>query len=430
MPTPILVPRFGWNMESGVFQGWLKSDGDAIQPGDALFNLEGDKAVQEVEAIDAGVLRIPADGPKVGDVLAVGAAVAYLEGGSSSAARIERVAERKVPPLEEPKLKSHSPSLPLRSTEGGAMPIASPAVRRLAREMSVDLAKITGTGIGGRIDAGDLRTVESRPQTSRTSSPRARRLAREKGVELSRIEGTGRHGRIRERDVLALGAGKALSSTRQSIADHLLHSVKSTVPVTLTTTADVTELVKWRERQKATLDMLPTFTDLIVRITGEALRKHPALNARWVGERLEIATRIDVGLAVDTQAGLMVPVIRDVPALPLEELARQTKELAEKARTRRLSAGEMQGGSFTITNLGRFGIDAFTPIINWPEIAILGVGRIAKQPAVFEGQIAIRHIITLSLTFDHRAIDGAPAAVFLQAVATGLTLAPEAQNRM
>jgi len=419
MPTPILVPRFGWNMESGVFLGWLKRDGDTIRPGDALFKLEGDKAVQDVEAIDAGVLRISADGPKEGDTVAVGVVVAFLEGSSPSLRSGEGSQT-----VEGPQHKPLPLSPSLRGGEGGAMPIASPAVRRLAREMSINLAKITGSGIGGRIDAGDLRAVASRPQ-SRTSSPRARRIARENGVDLSRIEGTGRHGRIRERDVLAPSSGKALSSTRQSIAAHLLHSVKSTVPVTLTTTADVTELMMWREQRKGTSGVVPTFMDIILRTTAATLQQHPAMNARWVGERLETVTRIDIGFAVDTAAGLLVPVIRDIPALSLEELARQTKELAEKARSRSLSASEMQGGSFTITNLGRFGIDAFTPIINWPEIAILGVGRIAKQPAVFEGQIAIRDIVTLSLTFDHRAIDGAPAAAFLQQLAVSLAAKPQ-----
>ena len=327
-------------------------------------------------------------------------------------------------PVDDPKHKPLPPSPSLRSGEG-ALPVASPAVRRLAREMSVDLSKITGSGAGGRIDAGDLRTFESRPM-SKASSPRARRAARERNVDLARIEGTGRNGRIRERDVLALSVGEPLSTTRRAIADHLIHSVKSTVPVTLTTTADVTTLVSWREQRKATPSAVPSFTDLVVRITAEALQQHPALNARWVGERLEIAARIDIGLAVDTPAGLMVPVIRDVTTLSLEELARQTKDMAEKARTRRLSASEMQGGTFTITNLGRFGVDSFTPIINWPEIAILGIGRVVKIPAIFAGQIAIRDVVTLSLTFDHRALDGAPAAAFLQTLVAGLVLEPEA----
>lgn len=412
MPTPILVPRFGWNMESGLFLGWLKNEGDTIQPGDALFKLEGDKAVQDVEAIDAGVLRIPPDGPKEGDTLAVGAVVAYLDG-SDPSPHFGEGAGKKGQPAETPK---HKPSSLDSSAE--ALPVASPAVRQLARQMSIDLAKITGSGVGGRIDAGDLRAVETRP-VSRSSSPRARRVARERGVDLSRIEGTGRNGRIRERDVVSTG-GQALSSTRRAIADHLIHSVKSTVPVTLTSTADVTELMKWREQRKSTSSMVPTFTDLVVQITAATLQQHPALNARWVGERLETATSIDIGLAVDTPAGLLVPVVRNVLALPLDGLARKTKELADKARNRSVSASEMQGGTFTITNLGRFGIDAFSPIINWPEIAILGIGRVAKQPAIFEGQIAIREVVTLSLTFDHRAIDGAPAAAFLQTLVQGL----------
>jgi pyruvate dehydrogenase E2 component (dihydrolipoamide acetyltransferase) len=157
----------------------------------------------------------------------------------------------------------------------------------------------------------------------------------------------------------------------------------------------------------------PSYTDLVIKLTSVALQEHPALNARWEDEGIVLCRRIHIGFAVDTETGLVAPVIRDVPALSLQQLAARSRELIERARSRKLTAEEMQGGTFTVTNLGPFGIDAFTPIINHPECAILGVGRIRRQPAVVGEQIVPRDMVTLSLTFDHRIVDGAPAARFL-----------------
>jgi pyruvate dehydrogenase E2 component (dihydrolipoamide acetyltransferase) len=207
-------------------------------------------------------------------------------------------------------------------------------------------------------------------------------------------------------------------SLRRIIAERMMTSHRSTAPVTLTTTTDATELVNLRNQWKATSEIsgepIPTYTDLVVKLTALALEKHPVLNSRWDGERIVTPEGIHIGIAVDTDAGLVVPVLCDVPRLSLRDLSIRSRDLIERARQRKLSANELQGGTFTVTSLGAFGIDAFTPIINSPECAILGVGRIRRCPAVIQDQLVIRDQMTLSLTFDHRITDGVPAARFLQ----------------
>lgn len=386
MTIEIRVPRLGWNMEEGVFIAWLKRDGDAIQPGDPLFTLEGDKAVQDIEATDAGTLRIDPNGPDDGDTIAVGTLLGYL------------VAAGETPPFTSVKVGEEKKAVAL-----------SPAVT-----MPVQ-----------------AREEDARPQrTLPAISPRARRVARELGVDWTRLNGSGRTGRVRERDVRAAGHStspsgarpRPLSPTRRAIAARMLTSLRMTAPVTLTTTADATELVSLRTRLKAeaAAKPLPTYTDLIVKLAAHALQAHPALNARWEEDGIVVLQEIHIGIAVDTEAGLLAPVIRDVPSLGLSELAARSRDLVERARSRKLPAEAMEGGTFTVTNLGAFGIDAFTPIINHPECAILGVGRIRRVPAVVDEQIVPRDQVTLSLTFDHRLVDGAPAARFLDSLRKGI----------
>jgi pyruvate dehydrogenase E2 component (dihydrolipoamide acetyltransferase) len=243
-------------------------------------------------------------------------------------------------------------------------------------------------------------------------------VAKELGIDWTKLRGTGRTGRIRERDVRAAPTareGTPLSPVRRIIAERMLESHRATAPVTLTTTADAANLVNLREQFKAAADgAVPGYTDFLVKLTALALGKHPLLNSRWEGERIVTPEGVHVGIAVDTEAGLLVPVVRDVPALGLRQLAARTRDLAERARAGRLKAEELRGGTFTVTNLGAFGIDAFTPIINYPQCAILGVGCIGPRPAVAGGRVVARDQVTLSLTFDHRIADGAPAARFLQ----------------
>jgi pyruvate dehydrogenase E2 component (dihydrolipoamide acetyltransferase) len=370
MPIPITIPRLGWNMDEGTFAGWLKQDGDRVSPGDRVFSLESEKATEEIESLDGGTLHVPADAPQPGDKLAVGAVIGYL-----------------LQPGESPQdVKAQISSPNIQITPNPGISRSKPDDRR---------QRADGPAI----------------------SPRARRAAREMGVDWTAIHGTGRTGRIRERDVRAAAPSSgAISPIRRTIAERMLHSARSTAPVTLTMTADATNLVGCRADFKAGGEAVPSYTDVLVKLAADALAEHPRLNSRSDGDRIIEEAGIHIGIAVDTDAGLLVPVIRDVPSLSLQQIAAVSRDLVDRARRGELRGEEMRGGTFTITNLGAFGIDAFTPIINYPECAILGIGRIARRPVVLGEEIVVRDVMTLSLTFDHRIVDGAPAARFLQAL--------------
>ncbi len=398
MPIPVTVPRLGWNMEEGTFVEWVAADGVAVKPGDVLFRLEGDKAVEEVESLDVGVLRLAPDGPRPGDQVKVGAVIAQL------------VPAGETVPLPKPKPKP-TPE-----------PAASPAVRRLARERGVDLRAVSGSGKGGRILPADVPTAAAAAVT-----PRARRLAKRLGIDPATVPGTGRNGRVRERDVWTKTGGtqappspvrvEPQSPVRRATAARMVESLRTAAPVTLTSAVDATNLVNFRGQFKAASATVPSVTDIVLKLAAVALQKHPVMAARWTDAGLAHAERIDIGVAVDTDAGLLVPVVRDVPALPLSALAARTRELIQKARAGTLAAADLRGGCFTVTNLGAFGVDAFTPIINPPESAVLGIGRIARKPVMDGRRVVGRELMTLSLTFDHRVADGAPAARFLQTLA-------------
>jgi pyruvate dehydrogenase E2 component (dihydrolipoamide acetyltransferase) len=373
MASEIVLPRLGWNMEEGIFLGWLKRDGETVKAGEPLFSIEGDKAAQEIESLDGGVLRIAAGAPKVGDTVAVGAVLGHIVGdGRSEKATVDTKTPDSVPPklIEQPKTLIQTV------------------------------------------------TEATTPTERKAVTPRARRAALEREIELGTLTGTGRSGRIRESDVLAVSALRPVTSLRQAIARNMVRSRETTVPVTLTTTADATNLVALREQFKTRSGaVVPSFTDLFVKLAATALKAFPAMNSRWRDGQVEPLSDIHIGFAVATDAGLFVPVIRDVSSLDIHAIATRSRTLVEQARSRTLKTEEMQGGTFTVTNLGAFGIDAFTPVINYPECAILGLGAIRKVPMVVEDRVEIRSVITLSLTFDHRIVDGAPAAKFLQSIA-------------
>jgi pyruvate dehydrogenase E2 component (dihydrolipoamide acetyltransferase) len=383
MAHEITVPRLGWTMEEGTFGGWLKADGDAVREGDELFVLESDKATETITAIDAGILRIAASGPRQSDVVKVGQCLGHL-----------------VAPGEEVSTAAPAP----RAARTGERETVSDEVRQPERT--------------GR----------------RAVSPRARCAARELGIDCSHLVGSGRSGRIVERDVRAAVTHAPstdrvvpLSPIRRLIAERMAVSARTAAPVTLTTKADATRLCELRERREAEGGITPGYTELIVSVAARALKQHPELNARWRDDAIVLCAGIHIGVAVDTPAGLMVPVIRDADRLDLGQLATQLLDLAERARSRRLRAEEMEGGTFTVTNLGMYGIDVFTPIISPPQCAVLGVGRVVAEPAVHEGQIVPRDRMTLSLTFDHRVVDGAPAARFLNDVRLRIEAAGESR---
>jgi pyruvate dehydrogenase E2 component (dihydrolipoamide acetyltransferase) len=389
MPSKIQLPRLGWSMEEGKFLEWLKQDGDLVQEGEPLFTLESDKAAQEVEALDAGILCLCGDSPKPGEIVKVGRVLGYLLAPDEAA---PTSCDASVPPTPSPGVSEpHATEL--------AAPTKKPATAA---------------------------APAAPPRQEVPASPRARRAARQENVDLSTLRPTGKGGRIRERDVL--GARVATTPTpgsmrevpitpmRRTIASRMVHSLNHTAPVTLTCRCDATELVTLRTQLKAAgAAVVPGVTDIIAKITAGALLAHPMLTARWETERLLLPNDIHIGIAVDTDAGLLVPVLRDVCTASLTALATQARRLFESARSGRLGAADMQGGCFTITNLGGFGIEGFTPIINHPETAILGLGAILYEAvALADGTLTSRRQMTLSLTFDHRILDGAPAARFLQ----------------
>ena len=308
------------------------------------------------------------------------------------------------------------------------------------------LTALSGTGPEGAVVERDVQAVLDQAQaTAKTEespsiTPVARRMAEEAGIDWNTLAGSGPRGQVIRQDVesalsarLQQGAsGEAtvdvplplipsseesfesipLSGVRAIIAERMAQSHNQTAPVTLTAEADATELVEMRLRLAA-CDVGVSYNDLLIFILGRALREHPRLNASLDGEQIKLWRRIDIGLAVDTDRGLLVPVVRNADQKRLAQLAAETKHLAEQARSGKITPDLLRGGTFTLTNLGMLGIDAFTPIINLPETAILGVGRIKEKPAVHNGQIAIRHLMWLSLTFDHRLVDGGLAARFL-----------------
>ena len=374
-------------MEEGKFLAWLKQDGDFIKEGEPLFTLESDKAAQEVEAIDSGILHIAPDGPQPGDIIKVGHVLGYLLAEGESA-----------PVANQPEIKTRQLSEPLQSGENNLIHSPAPI----------------------------LPPTKSRTETP--ASPRARRAAKTHRVELAALAPTGKGGRIRERDVLAAATDISptgmkrvpLTQMRRIIAARLMHSRQTTVPVTITGRCDATEILALRKQlksmgEKANLAVIPTINDILVKLTAAALRQHPMLAATWAEDHLLLPESIHLGIAVDSEGGLLVPVIRNVDSSTLTQIAAQSQKLIAAARAGQLAAADMQGACFTLSNLGSLGVEAFTPVINPPESAILGIGAIVREAVPLDdGTFTSRDRLTLSLTFDHRVNDGAAAARFLQ----------------
>jgi pyruvate dehydrogenase E2 component (dihydrolipoamide acetyltransferase) len=452
MATEIRMPRLGWTMEEGIFGEWLKHDGEAIQAGDFLFTIEGDKATQEIEAFDSGILRIPPNAAKPGDLITVGTVLAYtVRPGETAPFEGQPVAQPvtqtvAVQPIAASQAESRITNHESRITN---QKIAiSPRARRVASELGVDWTGLTGSGSTGRIVERDIRAAAAlaatkaveqppaEPEEKVRATPIAVRMAQEAGIDLAELAAQKPGARIDRADVEAAIVARTPASTapsvptavesvpvtniRRLIAQRMLESAQMTASVTLTTEVDATALVKLREELKAAFAprgyAVPSYNDLFAKLTAVALQEHPLLNARWQGDEIVLNKAVHMGIAVDTPEGLLVPVVRNVHSQSLREIAAQSKALIEKALARKLSAAELQDGTFTITNLGIYNIDAFTPIINPPQCAILGIGRIVKKPAVVGEKIKARDMVALSLTFDHRIVDGAPAARFLDLV--------------
>ena len=391
MAVEVVMPKFGLTMTEGTIQQWFKAEGDAITAGEALFEVETEKVLYEIEA--------PADGTvakllyPLEAVVGVGLPVAVLaeagEDVAEIAARYADAADTQATP-------------PPAAT---AQPEAAPAAESAASAERPKRVPVT---------------------------PAARKLAKEHGIDLGRVAGSGPRGRITREDVQKIidGGGQPapaahpappadetqpLRGMRKVIAERMHQSLQGSAQLTITSEVDVSQLIDRRRAVRQEFGV--TYTDFIVQACAHALRQHPRMNATLEDGTLRLDRGIHVGLAVALDEGLIVPVIRDTDRKSLEDIAGEAKTLAEKARAGRLTLEDVSGGTFTVSNLGMYGVDAFTPILNTPQTGILGVGRIVEKPALYRGEIARRSTMVLSLTFDHRVIDGAPAGAFLQTVA-------------
>ncbi|HAF61187.1 MAG TPA: hypothetical protein DCK95_02545 [Anaerolineaceae bacterium] len=369
----ILIPDEMGEVEECVVVTWLKRVDDPVKKGEVLLVLQAAKVAYDYPA--------PADGKVVeilaqqGDVVNKHQVLARMEVEKTEDTESAYQLEQEVPPA------------PAKITEI----MASPLARRVARENQVDLAQVTGSGEGGRISKEDvlayLQTQKPEISAKNTSSLTQRQpVARE-------IPFTG---------------------PRALIAKRMLESIQSMAQLTLHTEADVTELVSLRESLKQQYPL--TYTDLIVRACALALEQHPYINATLIGDRIRILPEIHIGIAVALEDGLIVPVIPRANQLTLREIAEMRGRLVERTRSGKITPDEYSGGTFTVTNLGTYDIDGFTPIINPPEAAVLGVGRIIEKVVVHNGEVAQRAMLTLSLTIDHRLVDGAPGAAFLKTI--------------
>jgi len=433
LASEVVMPRLGWTMEVGRVVEWLKQDGEPVEAGDFILAIESDKAVSEIEALDSGILRIPAD-PQIGIELPVGTTLGFIiQAGETDPFAGAPTAVQTPKPVDTQAAEPNAPVAATASSNGQSGEAAiSPRARRIADELGIDWSALAGSGSSGRIRERDIRAAAaSRPAPSQTRAiPSVRRLAEASGVDLTTIPAGGPSGRITRSDVLAAsspsmatGVGEPITAIRRVIIQRMSESARTVAPVTLTTDADASELVRIRALLKDEMngdsDPVPSFNDLIARLVALSLIEHPALNATLSGDQIIQHEAIHLGMAVDTDRGLLVPVVRDADRKSAHQIARESAQLIQQTRSGSVSTDALRGGTFTISNLGMFDIDAFTPIINLPECAILGLGRIQARPVVIDentDEIAARKMMALSLTFDHRVVDGAPAARFLQSV--------------
>ena len=388
MAVEVVMPKFGLTMTEGTIQQWFKSEGDAIKSGEALFEVETEKVLYEVEA--------PADGTvakllyAVEAVVGVGLPVAIIAEAGEEVAEVAAqyaaaAAPAAAPSEPAPVAASAAPAAP--AEKRGRVPI-TPAARKLAKEHGIDLSGVTGTGPRGRVTREDVQKIIDSGGQAAPPAP-----------------------------VVAPAAAEdiPLRGMRKVIAERMHQSLQGSAQLTISTEVDVTQLID--RRQEVRQEFNVTYTDFIVQACAHALRQHPRMNASLEGNVIHVHSDIHVGLAVALDEGLIVPVVRDADKKSLKDIATEAKALAESARAGQLKLEEVSGGTFTVSNLGMYGVDAFTPIINAPQSGILGVGRIVEKPVIHRGEITRRSMMVLSLTFDHRVIDGAPAGAFLQTVA-------------
>ena len=409
----VVMPKLGMIMTEAQLAAWHVEEGNWVNKGDPLFDFESDKSTITIEAPMSGTVHLVS---AIGEIVPVKKTVAIITGKSTAAG------------------ESSQPDQPKSTTGKQAEKIiASPKARVTARLKGISLEDLPGTGPRGMIVAADVEKV-SVAGVSVKASPLARKIASANQVDLTKLTGSGPRGQIVRADVedaleiesqtAPIAAAEPMPSAepvplmglRAVIAERLTTGWQERPQVTLTAEVDATDLVSARDQIIAETGKKVSYNTFMIQAVAKALHQMPFANVQLTEQGLVSLSQINIGVAVDTDRGLLVPVLRDADQKPLLKLDEEFKSLANRTLEGKCMPDELSGSSLTITNLGGFGIDAFTPIINPPEALILGVGRIALRPAVFNGQIVPRQTLVLSLSFDHRLMDGAPAARFLQRI--------------
>lgn len=454
MAVEVFMPKMSDHMEAGEIVDWLVEEGDEVERGQVLMEVMTDKVVAELEAPAAGILKGVRSGAVPGAIIPVGETFAFI------AERGEEVKE--LPPLAAPEAEAPEPSPsgklapeppspePERDAETASPPAgsdrvrAAPLVRRVAQELGVDLEQVEGTGPGGRITEEDVRAfagagqpVPARREGPVRASAMARRVASDLGVDLAAVEGTGPGGRIRVEDVDAFAAEQAgaspadtgdvsaddiawqdLTPIQRRTGERMVESVRTAPQFTLAAEVDATNLLWLRDALMAKVEAETgerlSITALLVRIVAAALEAYPRANASFEGGRIKLFKHINVGVAVGTADGLVVPVIQAANQRSVVDIVRQLAHFRDKAQQMRFNSEDLSDGTFTISNLGMYGVDRFDAIVNPPQSAILAVGQVMRKPVgLADGTLALRSVINLSLSVDHRSLDGIQAAQLL-----------------
>ncbi|WP_319120961.1 dihydrolipoamide acetyltransferase family protein [Streptomyces europaeiscabiei] len=455
MAVEVLLPKIGLTMQEGTIDEWLVPTGGAVAEGDALLRLATDKVDVDVEAEAAGRLHpvVPAGttlpaGALIGWLLAEGEQPPDPAGTPMPAGSGSATTAPTAPDAAPTAAAAPSPGGTASLAPGGRL-LASPNARRVASGAGVDLTDVRGTGPGGRIVSEDVEEFLLEAATGVTPavpasasvlpvSPLVRRLARERGIDLAEVNGTGPGGRIRRSDLDPVTPAPAstpvrgktatprpgdvlpLTGMRGTIARRMHASLQEMAQLTHGYEVRMDAVVSLRDRLKeewADSELpVPSLNDFLLKAAALALEEHPLLNATVREDGVHLLDGIHLGFAVAVPGGLLVPVLEDAAALPLPEIARRSKELARAARDGRVSPAQLEGGTFTVTSLGGYGVDFFTPVINPGQVAILGVGALRDGVEWRDDRPLRTRVLTLSLTFDHRAVDGAPAAEYLRTV--------------
>lgn len=447
MAFEVVLPKMGMTMVEGTITEWFVQDGDTVTEGEQLFAFETEKVDYAVSADSAGSLRIM---QPVDSIVEAGGLVAYIlaEGESLPEGAAPAAAPASAPTAASAAAAAAPPAAVGVPSSAGIK--ASPVAKKLAAERGIDLATVPGSGPGGRILKED---VENAPAPTLAAagaastanangrvkaSPVAKKLAAEHGINLSRVAGSGPDGRIVKGDVEAAIANPPAATPaapsaplegsipyrgiRRTVGQRMFESLQSMAQLTMTMEIDVTDAVRLRRDLVEAWELegvRVTYTDMVIKAAALALRDHPRVNAILNEDTVEVQPEVHIGFAVALDEGLIVPVLRHADQTPIKQLAVDSAKLARKAREGGLTPDELTGGTFNVTSLGMYGVDAFTPIVNPPQAAILGVGGIADRPA-FVGDSGLdverRSFLTISLTIDHRLLDGAPGAQYMQSV--------------